>query len=84
MTKIYSKQFLGLTMPSCTISEKVSTTALLMNMQYWREQILQNCTYLLPNTRSTYTVHIQFVLLICVDLELTPSETYDITWNPRT
>ena len=52
-------------------------------MLYWREQMIGNCTYLLRNTRQ----HIQWTFNSlpwrCLDLELTPTNIHDVTWNPR-
>ena len=48
--------FFGFTRAFCSKSEWGSTQSVLIIILYWREQISRNCTYLLPNKRSTHTV----------------------------
>ena len=55
-----SKIFLGFTRVFCSQSEWGSTQNVLMIMLYWSEKISRNCTYLLPNTRSTHTMKNSF------------------------
>ena len=77
-----NKQFLGFTMQICSIRKSV-----LMFMLYWREQMIGNSTCLLRNTRLTHTVNIyktyNSLPWRCLNLELTPTKIYDVTWNPR-
>ena len=54
----YVQLFLGFTWVFCTKYEWGSTQNVLRNMLYCGEQVSWNCTYLLPNTRSTHTVKI--------------------------
>ncbi len=50
-------KFLGFTMQICTKSEWGPTLTVLMFMlQYWREQMIGNCTYLQRNTRLTHSL----------------------------
>ena len=48
--------FLGFTRVFYSQTEWGSAHNVLMTMLYWSEKISRNCTYLLPNTRSTRTV----------------------------
>ena len=75
--------FLGFTRTFFSNSEWGSTQNVLMIVLRWSKQISRNCTHLLPNTRSTHTVKFFSVWWQCIDLKLTPSEIYDVTWNPR-
>ena len=52
----YGQVFLGFTGAYCSKSEWGSTQNVLMIILYRSEQISRNCTYLLPNKRSTHTV----------------------------
>ena len=49
-------------------------------MLYKSEKISRNCTYLLPNTRSTHTVINYFSPMIVHRVD--PQWNYDVTWNP--
>ena len=56
--QIDCKEFLGFTMPLRSESKQESASAVLMFTLYSSEQMIRNCTYLLPNTRLTHTVNI--------------------------
>ena len=56
-----------------------SAQNVLMIILYWSEEISRNYAYLLPNKTSIYTVKNHFAPMTCIDLELIPRETYDVT-----
>ena len=60
-----------------------STQNVLMIMLYWSDKIWRNCTYLLPNTRSTHTVKNYFPPITVHRFGVDPQWNYDVTWNPR-
>ena len=53
--------FFGFSMPVC--SESVLVSTLLMLMLLLSEQLILNCTILLPNTRTAYTVVNSFTVM---------------------
>ena len=48
------------------------------------EKMIRNCTYSLPSTRPTHREStFNSLRWLCLQFELTPTQIYDVTWNPR-